>query len=138
MAAQQQQQLTTTSSSSKTGSDNPAKVVTNPFQQAAKPFRRNIPSTDSVKPSDSTKSDTLQSTSVVLATMASTDPAISSKELNSSREGSPSAKQRSREQPRDVAVNSMKRLELVKKRAKQNMQNIMKRLELVKKRAKQN
>lgn len=127
MAAQQQQQQqqTSTSSSGKSTNETPAKVIANPFQQA-KPFRRNIPMNDPAKSVESLKIDSTKNSSVAPATMTSTDPSISSKESNTSREGSPSSKQRPREQPRDVAVNSMKRLELVKKRAKQNMQNIMK------------
>ena len=113
MAAQQQQQQqqTTTNNIGKTGVDIPAKVITNPFQQAAKPFRRNIPINDSVKLCDSSKGESVKTS---VATVVSSDAVASTKECNS-REGSPSSKQRPREQPRDVAVNSMKQLELVKK-----------------------
>ena len=117
MAAQQQQQQTATSSSGKSTNETPAKVTANPFQQA-KPFRRNIPiTTDATKSQESSKTESVKNTA---APTPVTEPSISS------REGSPSSKQRPREQPRDVTVNSMKRLEMVKKRAKQNMQNIMK------------
>jgi len=114
MAAQQQQQQQSSSSNNgKPSTEAPPKVVSNPFQQA-KPFRRNITTNDSAKANES------KNNSVAPATLTSTDPAISAPK-ESSREGSPSSKQR----PRDVAVNSMKRLELVKKRANK-MQQLLK------------
>jgi len=123
MAAQQQQQQqqTSTSSNVKSNIEAPTKIIANPFQQA-KPFRRNIPSNDAVKSSD-IKSESSKSSPVAPATTVSTDPVISTKESSTtSREGSPSSKQRG---PRDVNLNANKRLEQVKKRAK-NMQNIIK------------
>ena len=119
MAAQQQQQQQQQQSSSnnngKSSTEAPVKVVSNPFQQA-KPFRRNITTNDSTKVSNDTTNKNSASSS-----SSSSDPVISTAKESTSREGSPSSKQR----PHDVAVNSMKRLELVKKRANK-MQQLLK------------
>lgn len=116
MAAQQQ---SSSNNNGKPGIDTlTPKTVSNPFQQA-KPFRRNITTSDGASKSVENITSA-KNTSVAPATLTSTDPAISMpKEVV--REGSPSSKQR----PRDLAVNSMKRLEMVKKRANK-MQQLMK------------
>lgn len=111
---QQQQQKHSTGGNGKPGNpDAPPKPVSNPFQlQGKQPFRRAIPPTGGDKSSKKPLAAGAEPS-------ASSSSAASTKEVPS-REGSPS-----KMKPRDVAVNAVKRLELVKKRANK-MQQLMK------------